>query len=269
MPTVTLARSTTFLAIPITLLVPCRRAARRATIYDCTTLVHRAGLRRAVIRYLWYSWPVSHTAVITAISESTRQELLRLVGCPPDKVRVVYVPVSASFACAAKDFDTDCPTILQVGTRDNKNLVRVAQALAGIRGRLRIVGSLSSEQRAALDRAEVQYSSVAAIPDAQLVQEYRDSDMLVFASTYEGFGLPIAEAQATGRPVVTSRICSMPEVAGDAAWCRSIRMMLPASAGCLLLASGCRTARRDGGEGASQRSTFSAPEHRRTVCRVV
>ncbi len=41
--------------------------------------------------------------------------------------------------------------------------------------------------------------------------------MLVFASTYEGFGLPIVEAQATGRPVVTSDTLSMPEVAGDAA----------------------------------------------------
>jgi len=41
--------------------------------------------------------------------------------------------------------------------------------------------------------------------------------MLVFASTYEGFGLPIVEAQATGRPVVTSNILSMPEVAGGAA----------------------------------------------------
>jgi glycosyltransferase involved in cell wall biosynthesis len=41
--------------------------------------------------------------------------------------------------------------------------------------------------------------------------------MLVFASIYEGFGLPIVEAQATGRPVVTSTTCSMPEVAGSAA----------------------------------------------------
>ena len=42
-------------------------------------------------------------------------------------------------------------------------------------------------------------------------------DLLVFVSTYEGFGLPILEAQATGRPVITSNVLSMPEVAGDSA----------------------------------------------------
>jgi len=46
---------------------------------------------------------------------------------------------------------------------------------------------------------------------------YRECDLVVFASSYEGFGLPILEANATGRPVVTSNVCSMPEVAGGAA----------------------------------------------------
>ena len=50
-----------------------------------------------------------------------------------------------------------------------------------------------------------------------MIQAYCDSDVVVFASTYEGFGLPILEANATGRPVITSRFLSMPEVAGPAA----------------------------------------------------
>jgi glycosyltransferase involved in cell wall biosynthesis len=47
---------------------------------------------------------------------------------------------------------------------------------------------------------------------------YRKADLVSFVSTYEGFGLPIIEAQATGRPVLTSGLHSMPEVAGDGAW---------------------------------------------------
>src|SRR5262249_49098549 len=46
---------------------------------------------------------------------------------------------------------------------------------------------------------------------------YHEADVVLFASTYEGFGLPILEAQATGRPVVTSNLHSLPEVAGPAA----------------------------------------------------
>jgi glycosyltransferase involved in cell wall biosynthesis len=47
---------------------------------------------------------------------------------------------------------------------------------------------------------------------------YRQADLLCFPSTYEGFGLPILEAQATGRPVVTSDLGAMKEVAGNSAW---------------------------------------------------
>ena len=53
--------------------------------------------------------------------------------------------------------------------------------------------------------------------DAELVEAYRRCDMVVFASLYEGFGLPVLEAQATGRPVITSNISAMPEAAGDGA----------------------------------------------------
>jgi glycosyltransferase involved in cell wall biosynthesis len=52
---------------------------------------------------------------------------------------------------------------------------------------------------------------------SEIVQQYESADMIVLPSTIEGFGLPILEANAVGRPVVTSNLSSMPEVAGDAA----------------------------------------------------
>ena len=55
------------------------------------------------------------------------------------------------------------------------------------------------------------------VPDAGLAMLYRRARMFVFPSRYEGFGLPVLEAMASGTPVITSNVTSLPEVAGDAA----------------------------------------------------
>jgi glycosyltransferase involved in cell wall biosynthesis len=55
------------------------------------------------------------------------------------------------------------------------------------------------------------------VNERQLVDLYASATLVAFASSYEGFGLPILEAQAVGRPVITSNCCSLPEVAGDGA----------------------------------------------------
>ncbi|GLI36455.1 glycosyltransferase family 4 protein [Desulforhabdus amnigena] len=154
---------------------------------------------------------------MTVISNSTKEDLLRYVKVDPQKVRVVHDCVSAAFKPTPKEFNITKPIILQVGTGPNKNLERVAEALQGIPCHLRVIGTLTDRQTTVLQRFGIEYSSASNISDEQIVEEYCRCDMLVFASTYEGFGLPIVEAQATGRPVVTSNILSMPEIAGESA----------------------------------------------------
>jgi glycosyltransferase involved in cell wall biosynthesis len=58
---------------------------------------------------------------------------------------------------------------------------------------------------------------IGLVPDAELPSLYRSAKALLFASLYEGFGLPVIEAMACGTPVVTSNITALPEIAGDAA----------------------------------------------------
>jgi glycosyltransferase involved in cell wall biosynthesis len=187
------------------------------TIHDCAALNRLRGLARAVLKHFWFSGPVSRAAVTTTISVFTKNELRQWLGARADQVQVVPNCVSSDFRFVPGAFNENSPVCLQVGTKWNKNLARVTEALRGTPCRLEIVGEVSEEQRGHLSASSVPFRVLGRLEDDKLREAYRRCDLVVFASTYEGFGLPILEAQATGRPVVTSNLGSMPEAAGDGA----------------------------------------------------
>lgn len=188
------------------------------TIPDCVGLEGLSGLKQWFLWLLWYWLPMHRARAVTVISAATKRELLNYVNCDPDKIQVIHCCVSEDFSPDERPFNSCCPKVLQIGTgAHNKNVERVAAALAGINCRWVIVGHLSDAQVSVIERHGIDYENHADLSDEALLEQYRRADMLVFASTYEGFGLPIVEANAVGRPVVTSTLCSMPEVAGDAA----------------------------------------------------
>ncbi|MBU1766516.1 MAG: glycosyltransferase family 4 protein, partial [Candidatus Omnitrophica bacterium] len=194
-----------------------RKKRTLLTIHDLVSLYRLKGIRRKIFLFFWYWLPIKRVAIVTVISQSTKDDLLRHIKVDPQKVRVIYNCVSEDYHPTPKKFITTKPVILQVGTRHNKNIERVAEALNGIPCHFRIIGLLNAKQKIILQKYGIEYSFAFNISDEQIVDEYRRCDMMVFASTYEGFGLPIIEAQAIGRPVVTSNLLSIPEVAGNAA----------------------------------------------------
>ena len=187
------------------------------TIHDLVTVERLNGFRKTLFLFLWYRIPMKRAAVVTVITESTKKELLNYIKYEPQKIKVIHDCISDDFRYVPKDFNVNKPVLLQIGTGKNKNLVRVAEAIREMPCHLRIVGKLDHDQASYLREANIEYSSVYNISDEEILKEYQACDMLVFTSTYEGFGLPILEAQTTGRPVVTSNIMSMPEVAGNGA----------------------------------------------------
>lgn len=193
------------------------RARTILTIHDLEFVVRERGVKRFLLWLFWLRIPVTRAAVITAISDQTRQDILAMVRLDPGRVEVIPNPVSADFVPADPTPSDGVMRILQIGTKHNKNLERLARALAGQSVHLSVVGRPTSAQAAALKAADVSYDWREGLSDSELLAAYRDCDILAFCSTSEGFGLPIVEAQSVGRPVVTSDRAPMRDVAGGAA----------------------------------------------------
>ena len=194
-----------------------RRKSTILTILDCVGLVNSSGMKFWLLWFFWYWLPAKCCSQIIAISESTKKQLIRYINCDPNKIKVIYCNVSDNFQVHLKQFNDQNPRILHVGTGKNKNLERHIASLFEIPCTLVVIGELSATQLATLQSSNIKYESLSNLSLHEIVNEYKRCDMLLFASLYEGFGLPILEAQSIGRPVVTSNIWSMPEVAGGGA----------------------------------------------------
>jgi glycosyltransferase involved in cell wall biosynthesis len=194
-----------------------RKSRTVLTIHDVGFMYHPSSIARFILKTFWIAIPVRRSARITVVSQATKKELLKFVNNDPAKIVVIYVPISPLFVPRPRSFNKEKPTILQIGTKNNKNLSRLALALRGINCRLQIIGTLDERTSRDLQAAGIEYAYAFNLTEEEMVSMYEASDLVSFVSTYEGFGMPIVEANAIGRPVVTSNVSSMPEVAGDAA----------------------------------------------------
>jgi glycosyltransferase involved in cell wall biosynthesis len=185
------------------------------TIHDCVVLQRGAGFKRFVLWTLWFGLPVRLASAIVVISEQTKKELLKTVAVPEKKITVIPNFVDPAFAFSERPFATDLPRILHVGTTPNKNLPRVVAALRDIPCVLVIVGQLPEAILNELQMRGAPYENFVGLDHAAIMRLYHDADIISFPSTYEGFGMPILEGQAVGRPVLTGDLEPMRSVAGQ------------------------------------------------------
>lgn len=186
------------------------------TVHDLAPLHAKKGWQRKLFKYFWYDLPVRCADCTTTISAAVREELKAALGPSAAEIAVIPNCISSDFIPVPKTWP-ETPVVLMVGTKANKNLERMFEAFQDFQVEVRIIGQLSEAQRNTFTQSQVPFTELGLLTDAEVLQAYRECDFLAFASTYEGFGLPILEAQATGRPVLTSDIPSLSEVAGEGA----------------------------------------------------
>ncbi|MFZ1006127.1 MAG: glycosyltransferase family 1 protein [Candidatus Sulfotelmatobacter sp.] len=181
------------------------------------------ALKRAYYNY--FIRPACHRAeCVLTVSEYSKREIAAWAGLKEERIVNVGNGVAAHFSPSGPKYEPGYPYLLYVGSRkSHKNLRRLLQAysISGVWKDVRLLisgqpdGQLLSETTSVGLHGAVVFADLSE--EKRLSEAYRGAVGFVFPSLYEGFGLPPLEAMACGVPVLTSNVCSLPEVVGDAA----------------------------------------------------
>jgi glycosyltransferase involved in cell wall biosynthesis len=212
-----------------------------ATVHDIIPLIRPQWVtrRHRLVVTAAYHRLDRQADVVISPSETTKADIVRRLQINPERIAVIpwgcderFQPKGDPDRCAAVQQKYRLPAryLLFVGTLEpRKNLTTLLHAYAMLRAEGRgdglklvvagrmgwLYGDIFAAVKALALEEEVIFTGF--VDDEDLPHLYREAQLFVFPSLYEGFGLPILEAMASGVPVVTSNTASLPEVAGDAA----------------------------------------------------
>jgi glycosyltransferase involved in cell wall biosynthesis len=226
-------RSVDVVHSPTPLLVPSRHARSIVTIHDLFFL-DRPAATRAEIRRDYAALAREHAKradAILAVSETTARDAAERLEVAEDRITVIHAGVDECFRDGRAATDPEpprSPYLFTVATQEpRKNLPRVIEAIAilvrrGWDGRLLIAGGPGLDTPEIDERIErfqlrAKVEKLGYVDAGQLPSLYRGARAVVQVSLWEGFGLPVLEAMASGAPVVASDIPVHREVAGEAA----------------------------------------------------
>jgi glycosyltransferase involved in cell wall biosynthesis len=219
-------------------LTPCRSVV---TIHDCIHLRFPQYLPSKLgYAYARTSlWMATHrSSRIMTVSEASKRDILEYYKVPAEKIDVIYngiddrfcqTPAEEDVTRVRERYQLEDPFILYAGNvKPHKNLKRLIEAFDILRQgefenvKLVMIGDDISKYavlRHAVHRHQLHkhVRFLGFVPHRTLAVLYRLAGVFVFPSLYEGFGLPPLEAMASGTPVITSNVSSLPEVVGDAA----------------------------------------------------
>ena len=200
---------------------PQARGVRATTIHDVVPLHHPQWTTRRTrsMHGRKYRNAALTCDVVFANSAFTAADFANSLDFPLDRVLVAHPGIGADFSAAGPAADLGAPYILTVATLEpRKNLGTLVDAFALLADTdlsLVVVGGQGWGEQPQLDRPGI--VRLGYVSDSELARLYRGAQAVVYPSRFEGFGMPITEAMASGAPVVVSAHESMDEASGDAA----------------------------------------------------
>jgi glycosyltransferase involved in cell wall biosynthesis len=218
---------------------PCSKSLKVMTITDLTFIKYPDYVNSIVKTYTErIKQCLKWTDLIITISESSKQDIIDYLGVKPDKIQVTYLASRYNNQIfteeqlaqlkAETDYDFSIPYLLFVSTIEpRKNITNLVAAFNYLKTNYKIAHKLVLIGQKGWKYepifAEIENSPwrediyhLDYLSDEKVALFYREADIFVYPSIYEGFGLPVLEAMTLGTPVVTSNTSSLPEVAGNA-----------------------------------------------------
>jgi alpha-1,3-rhamnosyl/mannosyltransferase len=199
---------------------PQRDGVRATTIHDLVPVHHPEWTtkRTQAMHGRKYRNAARTCDVVFANSAFTADDFAETLGFPRDRVLVAPPGIGADFTANGDAADVGAPYVLTVATLEpRKNLGTLVEAFALLADdglALVLVGGAGWGEQPQLDRPGI--VRLGRVDDEELARLYRGAAAVVYPSRFEGFGMPITEAMASGAPVVASAHRSMDEAAGDA-----------------------------------------------------
>ena len=194
------------------------------TVHDFTYEYFYHGLKKWV--HCWQKYnAIRKSKYIICISQNTKKDLLKFLPDIDEKnIYVIYNGVSEDYYPLSNMNSLDLPYVLKsyllfVGERKAyKNFKLVIESICDKDWTLVIVGSdLTEEEKNILDLklGNQRYHYAGRVSNEMLNILYNGAKALVYPSSYEGFGIPVLEAQRAGCPVIAYNVSSIPEIIGD------------------------------------------------------
>lgn len=199
-----------------------KNAINITTVHDFTYEYFGKGITKKIHCNQKYK-AIQNSDLVICISENTKQDLLRfLPEVNQDKIRVVYNGVSNDYfklPTSNDDRYKEDPYVLFVGARNwYKNFDLAVEAIAETQLSLKIVGSPLSDSELNFLESKLgknRYNYAGRVSNSELNMLYNNAYCLLYPSSYEGFGIPVIEAQKAGCPVIAMDCSSITEIVGD------------------------------------------------------